>query len=64
MTRAADEQLLRWLRQRRAGATTIDIANAEGIRPERVRVATNRVLDADRAEAGEPVAGAYWRTSP
>lgn len=61
--RQTDELHLRWVRQRTSGASCGDIARTYGIKPERVRVVTNRILDADRAESGEPIAGQYWRAA-
>lgn len=61
--RQKDNLHLTWVRQRTAGATCGDIAKAYGVKPERVRVVTNRILEADTKESGEAVAGRYWRAA-
>lgn len=52
--RVADEQLLRMLQLRAGGLSSGAIAERMNIAPEGVRIATNRVRDADLAESGEP----------
>lgn len=52
--RSDDERLLHMLRWRCEGHSSQAIGNALGMTPERVRVATQRVRDADYAESGEP----------
>lgn len=61
--RAGDERLLEWLARRTAGETCRAIGEDFGISAVDVNKATRRVLDADIAESGEPVARvrkAYW----
>lgn len=53
--READEQVLRMLALRQSLSSVV-IADRMNISPEAVRVATNRVRDADLAESGEPAA--------
>lgn len=45
--------VLAWLRLRLAGVSTVEIAARWRVAPEAVRIATNRVRDADIAESGE-----------
>lgn len=59
-TRAQDERLLRWIAARRRGVSAHAIAQAEGLSGSRVMGATNALRDADAAESGEDVRGAYW----
>ena len=62
--RCADEVLLQMLALRCAGQSSRDVADRLGVRPEAVRVATNRVLEADLLESGEPaskVLAWYWK---
>lgn len=61
VSRATDAMHLTWVRLRVGGATSVSIAAAYGVKSERVRVATNRILDADRAESGENINTSYWR---
>ena len=60
VTRARDEELLDWVRRRAAGESCGSIARAAGSNPGIVIRATNVVRDADAAESGEDVTGAYW----
>lgn len=66
-TRHDGEQLLTALRMREAGLSASAIGKRLGMTPTRVRVCTNRVLDADLAESGEPedvvLAGYGWDRS-
>lgn len=62
--RCADEVLLQMLTLRCAGHSSRDVAERLGVRPETVRVATNRVVEADLLESGEPareVLAWYWK---
>lgn len=63
-TREADEALLQMMRWRIDGYTANRIAGHFGLpSANTVRVMTNRILDADVAESGEPegaVRAAYW----
>jgi hypothetical protein len=61
--RAGDERLLWMIGQRCAGVTSDAIANRLGVRPEYVRTATFRVMQADMAHEGRHVAAHYWDTS-
>lgn len=63
VTRETDNLHLRLVQLRAEGVSAADIAFLYGLKPERVRVVTNRILDADRAESGEPIAGQYWRAA-
>lgn len=61
--RHADERHLRWLAWRCEGYTARQIGDAEGYSQEHVRVATNRIKEADIYQSGEPhdiVKEAYW----
>lgn len=64
-SRADDEALLDMLAARSAGVSSYDIGRQIGMTGEAVRIATNRVRDADLAESGEADACfAYWDISP
>lgn len=59
-----DRQVLNMVRLRAAGFTSVEIAARYGFTSEKVRIATNRVMNADLMESGEParvVLAAYWR---
>jgi len=61
--RSDDEQLLCWLAARHAGARAAEIGRQAGTTGQRVATATNRVLQADLGESGEPeavVLAGYW----
>lgn len=58
--RPVDDALLSILSARVAGQTTTAIAQAFGIDQQEVSRRTNEVREADAAESGEDVAGAYW----
>lgn len=65
-SRADDDLLLRWLSARARGESSSVIALRHGVTPERVRTATNRVLQADLRESGERakrVEPFYWRAA-
>jgi hypothetical protein len=57
-SRLSDEMTLEWLRLRDGGLTSFQIAERFGVTPERVRVATSRVVKDDRA-TGDDTAGYY-----
>jgi hypothetical protein len=61
-----DDEFLLWLvRQRAAGATPTDLATRLGRTTQYVTTATNRVMEADIEESGEPEAELrthYWTT--
>ncbi len=59
-SRAVDQMVLDWVGLRAQGMNATQIAKLYATTPERVRIATNRVADADRAESGEDVSGHYW----
>jgi hypothetical protein len=60
--RSDDEIVLAAVRLRTAGHGAAAIGEALGLTPERVRVMTNRVLNADLAESGDAdVLAGYWR---
>lgn len=54
LSRSDDEQALQMLRLRGEGQSSRLVAAALGVSAERVRVATQRVKDADLLESGEP----------
>lgn len=58
--RTDDERLLDWLDRRPRGASSADIARLYGVTSAKVRVATNRVREADSRESGEDTSGGYW----
>lgn len=65
VTRSDDVRLLDWLRRRTAGETSDQIGARYGETSARVRVATNRVLEADLKLSGEDpgqVRASYWRS--
>jgi len=56
-----DLVILRLVRMRAGGLTTVQIAKRTGLSDGYVRSATNKVRAADIAESGEPDAAAgYW----
>lgn len=62
--REVDEKVLLWLDARRRGVPAEKIAAIYGFKHTAVRVPTNKVLEADLAESGEPpeeVLKHYWR---
>lgn len=60
IARADDERLLDWLDRRTRGASSAGIARLYGVTSAKVRVATNRVREADSRESGEDTSGGYW----
>ncbi|MFD1913818.1 hypothetical protein [Halodurantibacterium flavum] len=64
VTRASDELVLRWLSLRTDAQLDCNVIGERfGVSQERVRVATNRVRDADLDESGEDyeaVKAQYW----
>ncbi len=63
-SRREDGRALLMLALRRDGVSTGVLGRLFGMTGSAVRVATNRVLDADLRESGEPaevVRAAYWR---
>ena len=59
-SRPSDELTLEWLRLRDAGLTSGQIADRFGVRPERVRVATTRVVKDDRATGDDTTGFYHW----
>jgi hypothetical protein len=59
-TRADDERVLAAIRLRCAGVSMPKIGARLGMTTNQVRKSTERVRDADAAESGEQVRGAYW----
>jgi hypothetical protein len=59
-SRERDEQILDWLSRRASGESCASIARVDGTHSGIVVVATNNIRNADIAESGEPVLGAYW----
>ena len=59
-TRQTDSIILKWIKLRTEGFSSGLIAQKYGVSQERVRVATNRVLDDDIKHCGFDVAKAYW----
>jgi hypothetical protein len=63
-SRREDERALHMLALRRDGVSTGVLGRLFGMSDSAVRVITNRILDADLRESGEPaevVRAAYWR---
>lgn len=64
--RTTDELHLRWVKLRASGFTSAQIGARFGVSQEAVRIATNRICKADKAEArfwgDDPgtVASSYW----
>lgn len=58
--RQQDELLLEWLRARTEGRTSGEIAEQYGTQSASIRIATNRIREADLAESGEPTASDYY----
>ena len=61
--RANDERLLAMLAARASGMSSAEVAEVFGVAPAGVRVHTNKVMNADLEESGEPpdrVRAAYW----
>ena len=59
-TRQTDNKILEWIRLRTEGFSAAQVGEKYGVPEERVRVATNRVLDADIEHCCPDVAKAYW----
>jgi hypothetical protein len=59
-TRQTDSIVLKWIKLRTEGFSSGLIAQKYGVSQERVRVATNRVLDDDIKHCGFNVAKEYW----
>lgn len=53
-TRYDDERHLKWLKLRCGGLKTADIGERFGVPETQVRVACNRIRNADLEESGEP----------
>jgi len=63
-SRRDDDRALHMLELRRDGLSCGALGRLFGMTGSAVRVATNRILDADLRESGEPaevVRAAYWR---
>lgn len=63
VTRRTDNLHLRLVQLRAEGVSAADIAFLYGLKPERVRVVTNRILDDDRKHSGENINASYWRAA-
>lgn len=59
-TRDADERLLQFLKWRVEGYSTVQIAKANDLSSGWVRVATNRIRNADEAHVGRNISEGYW----
>ncbi|MBR9839921.1 MAG: hypothetical protein GYB50_18775 [Rhodobacteraceae bacterium] len=60
-TRADDELVLSFIALRRDGRPIKRIAREFGTSPQRVSIATNRVMAADQEEEGADLSVFYWQ---
>ena len=59
--RQDDERVLRMIALRHAGWSSRAIAERMGVRPESVRVMTNKVRNADEKLEGADLSAFYWQ---
>ena len=59
-TRAADERLLDWIKERAKGSSCTKVATEYGVSRALVHAQTDGVRQADIEHCGEKVRAAYW----
>ncbi len=58
--RSRDDEVLRWVRLRSIGFSTVEIAKRAKASAGYIVSTTNKVRDCDERESGEDISSAYW----